>query len=1258
MEKTVLKVHYSPRKDCFVAIPRQLDAKLLNVSNETMQCTVLKVQTETEDKTVFLGVGRDRASEPNTLEINGLYATKLGIKHGDQVIVNCVTGCLCDQVFVEPLSVNDWEILELHANFVEGNLLNQVRVVWEGQILPIWVSGNICIFVDIGKLKPACEFAVLQTNTEVIVAPKDRRDARKTDLGQGKSPSKSHPVAPGGKQNIKKADDTLSRMTQTDQTTSGVKSDQKVSSDGRVAMEGGADSTRGIMSMFRNLWAVPGPAAPNIPKVEVKEEVVEDRSCQPDMLDFEFEMLLRVQPFLRVKHRSKAKSKGDKEKMCDKVSDSCGGDFSQADASSCEDSLQWQDVSPNVRGNPLDPEQSKNESRIRSLEYEQPMSVFVDLHTVQKWWTPGKVIPRHFLAKIIKVLSPDEKEEHRKYNLGKTKSQQRGGPELRDEMCGFVRVVVTDSPEKQGYGSCLDHVTVPDHLRQLYSFEATGRVIIEALKTEPKDITKLTLYPVSKVSSFYTKEMIKIAFMTWLRQTTSYSCPMVLNNNTTVSFRLDSKFQVKYLVSLASEETTPCQCYILIYPHVVDKLDILVMCGSVAFEAQDLMLPTRGLRDIDPEVPKSVISLGGVDQLLKSATIFLDTLLAVKPLARELFSDQPGVQSGCLLICGPKGAGKSLFCSEICERFSKPPHLAYVNVVKCMTLRGKRPDTIQKILSQALCEAEWRQPSLVVLDDLDHVCSQPSGPETMIGTEALYYMYIAEVIKALLQEHVEKRSRVAVIATVRSMSSIHQSLIMSRGIHYFQEVIEIKPPNQVQRHDILVNLIKSHPVISPETTDQLDFITISGRTEGFIARDLSKVVDRAFHASLSQNPHSSKKECTLEMDDFEASLEDFTPSALHHVSLQVAGNLGWEDVGGLKNIKGILEETFLLPAKYPKLFSQCPLRLRSGILLYGPPGTGKTLLAGVVSKECGLNFISIKGPELLSKYIGASEQAVRDTFTRAQSAKPCILFFDEFESIAPRRGHDSTGVTDRVVNQLLTQLDGVEALEGVYVLAASSRPDLIDPALLRPGRLDKSVLCPMPNENERLEILEALTRKMILADDVDLAAVAKVCEHFTGADFKGLLYSAQLEAIHGQFDSKILEKSSVLAKRVEPQVQKVIEKPRDRITYMPSLEEGVVELAPDLENRLEEQIANLLEPFQEPTTSARHRKKKLSRTLSASRAITVTQDHLMKVALELQPSVSATERWRFEKIYESFVSSRGGIFGSQAPPGGQRATLS
>jgi peroxin-1 len=276
--------------------------------------------------------------------------------------------------------------------------------------------------------------------------------------------------------------------------------------------------------------------------------------------------------------------------------------------------------------------------------------------------------------------------------------------------------------------------------------------------------------------------------------------------------------------------------------------------------------------------------------------------------------------------------------------------------------------------------------------------------------------------------------------------------------------------------------------------------------------------------------------CVLETDDFEVALDGFTPSSLRGTTLFKA-DTKWEDIGGLDDVRKTLKETLEMPLRYARLYERAPIKLPSGLLLYGPPGCGKTMLAGAVSNECGLNFISVKGPEMLNKYIGASEQAVRDIFARASAAAPCVLFFDEFDAIAPRRGADSTGVTDRVVNQLLTFLDGVEGRTSVYVLAASSRPDLIDPALLRPGRLDKSMLCGFPTMKERVSILQAVARGggMNLEDGMDEMFVTIANEHpdFTGADLQAVLYSAQLEAAHSTISGTADGAPVVTIKNVE-----------------------------------------------------------------------------------------------------------------------------
>ncbi|KAK3009036.1 hypothetical protein RJ639_014620 [Escallonia herrerae] len=261
---------------------------------------------------------------------------------------------------------------------------------------------------------------------------------------------------------------------------------------------------------------------------------------------------------------------------------------------------------------------------------------------------------------------------------------------------------------------------------------------------------------------------------------------------------------------------------------------------------------------------------------------------------------------------------------------------------------------------------------------------------------------------------------------------------------------------------------------------------------------------------------------SLVRDDFLQAMHEFLPVAMRDVTKAASegGRSGWEDVGGLVDIRNAITEMIELPSKFPNIFAQAPLRMRSNVLLYGPPGCGKTHIVGAAAAACSLRFISVKGPELLNKYIGASEQAVRDIFSKAAAAAPCLLFFDEFDSIAPKRGHDNTGVTDRVVNQFLTELDGVEVLTGVFVFAASSRPDLLDAALLRPGRLDRLLFCDFPSQYERLDILTVLSKKLPLASDTDLDVIARMTEGFSGADLQALLSDAQLAAVHDFLSSK------------------------------------------------------------------------------------------------------------------------------------------
>lgn len=653
-------------------------------------------------------------------------------------------------------------------------------------------------------------------------------------------------------------------------------------------------------------------------------------------------------------------------------------------------------------------------------------------------------------------------------------------------------------------------VWIPDDLRRRLNIEMHAVVRITPLETTPEIPRSLKLQPRENLPKDVSAEDVKAVFSSWLQQAATTMLPLVISKEERVKLGVKDglkEFSLSIVHSQEGEKERGNAVFVL-SAILLQKISIQVLLEPMIREENseeiDLLLPFLKLN-----------SLGGVSPLGVSAMEHITHSLLGRPLSRQLMSLVAGLRNGALLITGGKGSGKSTLAKAICKEACDALD-AHVEIVDCKAFRGKRLESIQKTLEVAFAEAAWRQPSVILLDDLDLIAGLPTVPEQEHSPEAVQSQRLAHALNDTTKELVSMGSLIVLVATSQFQHSLHPSLVSAQGVHTFQCVQNIQPPNQEQRCEILHNVVKNKLGCDIKKSSEFDLQCIAKETEGFVARDFTVLVDRAIHSCLSRQPVSTREELTLTTSDFQKALHGFLPASLRNVNLHKPRDLGWDKIGGLHEVRQILMDTIQLPAKYPELYANLPIRQRTGILLYGPPGTGKTLLAGVVARESGMNFISIKGPELLSKYIGASEQAVRDVFTRAQAAKPCILFFDEFESIAPRRGHDNTGVTDRVVNQLLTQLDGVEGLQGVYVLAATSRPDLIDPALLRPGRLDKCVYCPPPDQVSRLEILNVLSASLPLAGDVDLQHVASVTESFTGADLKALLYNAQLEALQGR----------------------------------------------------------------------------------------------------------------------------------------------
>ncbi|ETW02468.1 hypothetical protein, variant 1 [Aphanomyces invadans] len=575
-------------------------------------------------------------------------------------------------------------------------------------------------------------------------------------------------------------------------------------------------------------------------------------------------------------------------------------------------------------------------------------------------------------------------------------------------------------------------------------------------------------------------------------------------------------------------------------PNTLRDDYVIVGDGFYAPRTTDISLQpctpqdSQVLTAVDPNPHATLVQLPGMEHIVTALWKRIFPTLGRDGCAMRT---RMGVgPPGSIILHGPRGSGKTSVLSALQSKCALSFGVMCRTVaVSCRDLRGLKMDTVKETLTEAFDQAMHMAPCLLTLDDIDAL--MPPEDDAIAGMSEQSRRlaeHLADLIKKsrhAMHQHATTLSQVdsttckakwpvfaaacskktvAVVATAREAQSMHPLL---RTCGLFDRPIPLPLPDVVARENILRGLVKG--AAHEPADDQFQLVAL--KTEGFSARDLNQVVDRAVHQATIHARHASGADNPL---DLMAGLQDFTPAALRGVELFKSSVL-WSDIGGLKDIRQMLKDTLELPTKYGKLYAAAPIKLPSGLLLFGPPGCGKTLLANAVANECGLNFISVKGPEVLNKYIGASEQAVRDLFSRAAAAAPSVLFLDEFDAMAPRRGADNTGVTDRVVNQLLTFLDGVESRQGVYVLAATSRPDMIDPALLRPGRLDKSLYCGFPEAEDRLDILRAVARKMDLADDVLLLlpSIAQHTELYSGADLQAVMYAAQLEAVHAAIPS-------------------------------------------------------------------------------------------------------------------------------------------
>jgi transitional endoplasmic reticulum ATPase len=468
-----------------------------------------------------------------------------------------------------------------------------------------------------------------------------------------------------------------------------------------------------------------------------------------------------------------------------------------------------------------------------------------------------------------------------------------------------------------------------------------------------------------------------------------------------------------------------------------------------------------------------------------------------------------------VLLHGPPGTGKTLLAKAVANETN-----ANFYTIGGPEIMSKYYGESEERLRNVFQQAEKNAPSIIFIDEIDSIA--PKREEVSGETER---RIVAQLLS--LMDGMSTRGKVVVIGATNRVNAIDPAL---RRPGRFDREIEIGVPDRNGRLEVLQIHTRGMPIAKDVNLEKLADIS-----HGFVGADLQALAKEAAMRALRRVlpevdlstesiPAETLRKIIVTMQDFLDIIKEMEPSAMREVFVEVP-DVKWEDIGGLSSIKQELQEAVEWPLKYQGIFTYADATPPKGILLYGPPGTGKTLIAKAAANESEANFISIKGPELLSKWVGESEKGVREVFRKARQAAPCIIFFDEMDAIAPRRGGDfgDTHVTERLISQLLTELDGLEILTNVMVIGATNRPDIIDAALLRPGRFDRLLYVPPPDRDSRIQIIKIHTRKKPLADDVNVEQLADHTEGYTGADIASLSSAAVMLAVR-EYVSKYKDK--------------------------------------------------------------------------------------------------------------------------------------
>jgi len=570
-----------------------------------------------------------------------------------------------------------------------------------------------------------------------------------------------------------------------------------------------------------------------------------------------------------------------------------------------------------------------------------------------------------------------------------------------------------------------------------------------------------------------------------------------------------------------------------------DTLLIMMLGHSVPF----MVVNTRpsGIVKITPATEITIMSepvpeleipsrttyedIGGLEEEIRRIREMVELPLRHPEIFQRLGIDPPkGV-----LLHGPPGCGKTLLARAVANE--SEANFYAINGPEIMSkFYGESEARMRKMFD----DAEKNAPSILFIDEIDAI-----APKRSEVTGEVERRVVAQLLASM--DGLKGRGHIIVIGATNRPDAIDEAL---RRPGRFDREIEIGIPTREGRTEILQIHTRGMPL-----DESVNLTKIAEITHGYTGADLEALCRESAMKALRRYlpqinleekriPHEVLDEMVVTQQDIEDAFREVTPTAMREVYIE-SPNIPWDVVGGLEDVKKNLREAVEWPIKYPERFTRLGINPPKGILLHGPPGCGKTLLARVVATESEANFISVRGPEIFSKWVGESEKAIREIFRKARMAAPSIIFFDEFDALVPSRGSAADSrVTERVISQLLTEIDGLLSLQNVVVLAATNRPDIIDPAVLRPGRFDRRVYVPPPDEEARLKILKIKTANMPLSDDVDLRRISREMKGYSGADIDSVVREAGLNALRRDTEANLvtLEDFEAALKEVAPSI--------------------------------------------------------------------------------------------------------------------------